>query len=477
MQALRLIGVVVALAAPATVHAGGYYIGDVGARATARGGAFVASPDSLLAIVYNPAGLALLNGAHLEGDLNLVSFDATFKRRCPCVDPTLADAALLDRELEQGFIGKDATNQRKAQDVPFAALGYGLPFLDLTVAFGVWGPQGARRYTFRTDAGHGAQRYSVTNVELKEVYYALGVALSPIEGLRIGATAQLYDFATVQELNLYANSRILQSPEVTDFDIPTKLDFRRNSALNWSLGVSYDLPLGLTVGGSVLGKRSVRAEGTATVELPSAVASFAQVQGDQIEVEVNLPPIWRAGLQWELEGVARAEAAVVVEAWQVNRSAVIRSKDVALVANGVATPLATIAIDYNFDTTVAYKLGGELNLFEPYVGVRGGYFYEPSVISPEFKDVSTPDLDKHAVSVGLATTWFGVTLEVAAQYIVLNTIEVTNSEKKQVAPLEPPLGSQEYVTTIGNGTYSGSYFIGSASLSVALDPLLGLGDD
>src|SRR6185503_10934914 len=37
-------------------EAGGFYLGDIGARGMARGGAFVAAPDDLLAIHYNTAG-------------------------------------------------------------------------------------------------------------------------------------------------------------------------------------------------------------------------------------------------------------------------------------------------------------------------------------------------------------------------------------------------------------------------------------
>src|SRR5206468_3659136 len=54
------------ITAAGTAQASGLYVGDIGTRGMARAGAFIASPDSLLALHYNPAGLALLSGFQME---------------------------------------------------------------------------------------------------------------------------------------------------------------------------------------------------------------------------------------------------------------------------------------------------------------------------------------------------------------------------------------------------------------------------
>ena len=46
-----------------------------------------------------------------------------------------------------------------------------------------------------------------------------------------------------------------------------------------------------------------------------------------------------------------------------------------------------------------------------------------------------------------------------------------------LGPLDPPAGSSTYLTTVGNGTYSGNYLIGAASLAVEFDEVLGLKDE
>ena len=56
-----------------TARAGGFNIYEMGARATARGGAFTATADDGSAIFYNPAGLAWLDqGWHVSANLSLI---------------------------------------------------------------------------------------------------------------------------------------------------------------------------------------------------------------------------------------------------------------------------------------------------------------------------------------------------------------------------------------------------------------------
>lgn len=61
--------------------AGGFNIYEMGARATALGGAFTATADDGSAIFYNPAGLAWLGeGFHVSGDMALIMPTSKFQR-------------------------------------------------------------------------------------------------------------------------------------------------------------------------------------------------------------------------------------------------------------------------------------------------------------------------------------------------------------------------------------------------------------
>ncbi|MEE2904734.1 MAG: outer membrane protein transport protein [Myxococcota bacterium] len=474
---LKLSGLLLTVTFATPSIAGGYYVGDVGTRGMARGGAFVAAPNSLLSIHYNPSGLALLDGGfHLSGDLNLVNYQAAFARKCPCVNGELADADLLDQELTESFIGRTAEETRGLQEIPYIGLAYGFDWNHLTVGLAVYGPQGPRRFSYNVPGAKPSeqpQRYSSLSVEVAEAYYSLVVAASPIKGLRLGFGAQLYQFSTRQELTLWANSGLITTPEDSDWDIPTVVEFASSIRPNWTFGASYDIVPGLTVGASVIGQRSIRADGTSEIQLPPSAASIATIEGSEIQLEINLPPIWRLGVQYQEPKWFAAEIAVVYEAWHVYDYARIRSKDVNIILNDEAVKLATIDLPYDFEDTWSLRIGGQFDHFAPYVTVYGGYFYEPSAVPQANKDLSSPDLNKHGFSGGIATQWFGTTLTLGAQYITLESTSITNSERKLVGPLPPPSGSEELLTTIANGDYSGNYFIMSASLSAAFDEILG----
>ena len=454
-----LWSVLFGLIGPVSALAGGLNIADIGARGMARGGAFIANPDSLLAIHYNPAALSRLRGAHAEGALALVDFDYSFQRKCPCVDPAIAGvarAAELDAELESRFARRSASsNQLGPQSVPFAGIAYGFEPLDLTIAFAAYGPMSPAHWKFGelTLPSSQPQRFSAVEVELFEARYALAVALSPIEGLRIGGSAILYSFRSKTTAHLWTNSDLLtpQGPEDPDQDVTLDLEFSRAAAANWSLGISYDIFDWLVVGASVLGKRSIRADGTADLGLPEKLDGFLEIKGNAVQAEANIGPIWRAGVEARRDGIGAIELAAVYERWSSYEGLRVRAENSAgekITINDA--PLATIDIPFGLDDTFSVRLGGELYLFEPYLGLRAGAFFEPSAVPVQKKDVATPDLDKFAFTLGLATTWYGVTVELAGAYVALQTLDVTNSERRLFGAQGTTSRSDELLTIIGN---------------------------
>jgi long-chain fatty acid transport protein len=476
----------VILLAPTVARGAGYYITDIGTQGLARAGAFVASPDSLLAMHYNPAGLSQLSGLHFEVDLSLVQLSAAFQRACPCVDPGLSGAGMLDQALSEAFASHpQSTNTPLA--IPFIGIAYGFPVADLTIGFAVYGPN-AGKFKWGPDLKDSANnpsfsqiaksypgRYSAQEATTLDANFQLTAALQPISGLRVGGSAIVYQNGNTQLLDLWVNPAFAPQPEQTDFDVPLNITFKRNFALNWNLGASYDILPGLTLGASFRGKRSIRAEGTIDQTLPKLLRDLGAVtNGNRMEIELNTPPIARAGLQYAIPHLFKAEAAFVYEGWSVYDQIVIRPKDITVQIRANDTPqmLSRIVQPRGWQNTYSIRVGGEVNVLEPLVGFRAGYFFEPSAIPPDRVDISRVDLNKHGFGLGASTTFLGFTLQIAAMYVILQTEEVHDSKVKITSTLQPPIGSDALLTTIGNGTYSGSYFIGSASLSFALDPLL-----
>lgn len=483
-------------------QAAGFYLTDIGTRGMARGGAFIAAPDSLLALHYNPAGLSYLKGLQVELSLSPVIMDAQFQRKCPCViDRNVVldglDANALDAQLEARYTQASKTNTQLY--IPFISLGYGLEALDTTIALGVWGPNSGRhdygalppatRPTFVTEADTQPGRYSGLQMKTIEVNFGIGFGMRPFKGmpgldrLRIGGMLMGFQSGNDQVLHMYVNSDTLadiygRTPENAKLDAPIVFSFKESFAINWAVGANYEIIDGLTFGASFRGQRNIKTSGTIDVTLPAELQGdlrdptddVARVTGNEVDVSLSTAPIFRSGLQYEVPSLFRAELAWVWEGWSAHDRVVIQPKGINFeIAGQPAEALGEIVAERRWKDTWSLRLGGEFTLWEPYITLQGGYYYEPTAIAPQRVDPSRIDLDKHGFSVGAATTWYGVTLNLAFQYTKLVGTTVTDSLQTQTAPLD---GAQDVLTNIGNGDYSGQYFIFSTGLSFALDPLL-----
>lgn len=473
-----------ALFAPLEARAGGFYISDIGTRGMARAGAFVAAPDSLVALHYNPAGLSRLRGLHAEASLSIVGMSLDYQRKCPCLLPSNPEGFLLDPALEASFA---PVSSNTPLAIPFLGVAYGLPMWDLTVALGAYGPNSGRHEwgtlpsasspAFPLLAARQPQRYSALEVKNLEANYVLGAGAQPLQGLRVGATVMLYQSGSDQTANLWVNSKTFaQIPEDPNFDVPLDVEFTSKLQLSWSVGASYEPLPGLTVGASFRPGRHISSEGKIGVSLPALLSNFgASIVGDQIGITLDTAPIVRVGVEYAVPNVFEVEAAVVGELWSNHKEIVVSPKNISFTLGDTTQGLGDIVLPRNWRDTYSIRVGGELNLFQPLVGVQAGYFFEPSAIPAERVDTSRVDLDKHGFALGLSTQLYGVRLDVSAMYVLLSELRVRDSVIEIKAPLASAspsdLGSRDYVTIVGNGDYSGNYLIGSAALSFELDAL------
>lgn len=484
--------VVLTLSADAA-QAAGFYITDLGARGMAVGGAFVAAPDGLTALHYNPAGLAGQSGFRAELDVSLFASSFELQRRCPCVFPeriTDQDPAALDRALESTFGLAESSG---LQPIPFLAASYGFPWLDLTVAVGAYGPHGAGydwgERSYEVALGQ-AQRYSLISAESLEANYQLGAAFQPLPGLRVGASFLLYQVKSEQFLHIYANTVLtpfaenvstLITLEGQAFDIPVTLAFDA-WAPNWSVGASYELPFGFVVGASFRGPRSVDTVGSLSAEVPS-ILSEAGIGvangGGPVRVRFSLPAIARVGLQYNLPNLLTVEAAVVWEGWSAHQRVELYADDVRLtVGNEPPSSLGLLQLDRSWRNTASLRLGARSTWLEPWLSAAVGYFYEPSAVPSHRLSGSAIDLDKHGLSMGLGTTILGARLELSLAHVIYRDTTVNDSQVVLPNALSnrddnnpEAFGTDRYQTRIGNGDYRASATVVSLGVSFALDAL------
>ena len=464
---------------------------DIGTQGKSRAGAWVAAPDDLLAIHYNPSGLSLMKGFHLETSVEMVAFQGKFERSCPCVPGDSPDRMEHDAALQKIF-DENPAETNKPVFIPFLGAAYGFDFLDLTVGLALWGPTGGRlkygelpRTTnprFDTEAEKQPGRYNGLDMDEIEANVALGLSLSPFKGFRIGATAVLFQAGSDQTVHLWANLPTFAGnpprPENPGLDIPVVFSFKENAGLNWAVGAGYDipeismLPGRLSLGASFRGKRDIRTAGQVSAQIPQSLAEIADVQGDEVTVEASVAPLFRAGIQYDLPDLFELEVAFVWEGWSANDLIVIRPNNVTFAVQGQdPIDLPKFEIERRWKDTWALRVGGEFKVFEPELGIGLGYFYEPSGIPAERLEPSRIDLDKHGVGLGLSTTFAGFRLELSGMYVAMSSLTVSNSKVDISAP-ELNGSNPNFVTITGNGRYSGRYFISSLSLSVVLDDLM-----
>ena len=110
----ELIGAVVAIyGSPA--RAGGFYVPEIGGRATAMGAAVVADGDDPSAVFHDPANLVRTEGFQIEVAADLVLPSVTFFRR-PLTDPNTGQYIHFD----------GASNTNSVVVVPFIGASYRL---------------------------------------------------------------------------------------------------------------------------------------------------------------------------------------------------------------------------------------------------------------------------------------------------------------------------------------------------------------
>ena len=478
---LRLIVGLTVTCASGWASGSGFYIGDVGTRGLARGGAFVAAPDSLLAASYNPAGLAQLRGFHFELSLAYVELRADIDRRCPCLDPE------TDANLASTF-QRSSTSTPLA--IPYVGIGYGFDWLNTHVAFAAWGPNSGRHdwgeipdtslgsERFARQSLAQSQRYSAFKVENFEANFTLNLAMEPVEGLRLGVTGYLHYSGSNQSVSVWANSATFAGPaENTDFDVPLEVDLDPSPGLGWGVGASYEIVSGLSIGTSFRSQRTVRDTGSLAAQLPVFfLRNFpdSRIEGDAVDIDFEIAPIWRGGVEYRMPGVFRVEAAVVWEGWSVHDEIIVSPQNVQVIVPLANEPIVVpeIVLPRDWNDTWSFRLGGEVHVLQPYVDLRWGYFYENSAVPEATVAASRIDRPKHGVSLGAAVTWRGITLEVAATYVHLLPISIDDSAIRVtgVFPTEPdesgaaPFGSIDNLSVVGNGDVTGNYLMGAVSL-------------
>jgi long-chain fatty acid transport protein len=438
---VRVVAVVVAIislagAVSSTAYAGNMFLPVQGSRPLGRGGAFTAGVDDGHALYYNPAGLADIDGMSFLIDGALVFQRVGYDR----VDSGGNPLAHVDADM-------------KILPIPTLSLTWKPKKIRgqwLTLGFGVWTPYlGINSYP-----ENGPQRYS--NISLN------GSLLAVIE---VAAAFRIRDWlwlgVGLQTMYLHFQSRVMLSacsqlncaPEDPGFDslteVKTDSPFTPSGVVGaifafqkFRAGVNVQLPF------------FVRSTGTVKSRLPSdPFFANAELHGDQVGVDFDLPLVLRVGGEYRPRPSLRVELDFSYEAWSMQKNFTVKPKDVYISGvPGIGNYyLNTMYVVRGLNDTFAIHLGGEWEAVKKKIGgmvLRLGWILETSAAPDETASVLTPDALRNLLCFGSSLKLGPVRLDFGYAHVFFADRNVTNSRSLQLNPIQPALA-----VPVGNGRY------------------------
>ena len=490
---LALIGICATV--PISVFAGGFTVGDQGARTAGRAGATVARADDLSAIEYNPAGLAKLGQTrfHLGNRFGYVNED--FKR-APLYDWTKLD----DNGVPDYVRFKTVSNETPWQllnPMLVAATNFGLE--NWGFALGVYAPQGVRNQKFpyaigdpNQDKLDGGSRYMLTKRVVNLAYYDLSVAWKYKDIFGIGASLQWVDLASV-ELQLVVDGTTIPgmaNPVVSDYDMLVSLkgaDHIGGSAIigAWFKPKPY-LEIGLS--GRVIPVRlnadcklSVKPITLTSDEPPEMTRNNRKA--DDVKLSFTLPVTARLGVRYiHLDGdtpLFDLELDFVYESYHMTDAYDIDGNGLNVSIIGQEVPVDHIVLPKNWRDTFSVRLGGDYNLAPDLFSIRAGAFYESAARKEEYSFVDFYAGHRLGGSLGASVMFKGFDISLSYTYIFEFPITVSETEGRvyQQVPgsrCQPPYDStttchdnylNQPAPVANAGTYVSSYHLTSLSVS------------
>ena len=422
---------------------GGYYSGNKGAHASGRAGAFTAKADDLSAVIYNPAGLARLDGPMIQIG-NRLSYNALEFTRAPTLDwgetgipPYVGFAPVKNGVPWQGL-------------EPFAGFGSNFGLEDWGFALVAYAPPGTSRLSFPVDGG---QRYLMVRREAQILNYTANAAWKYHDDFGLGVSLQWIDVARL-DYSLVIDATSFSgghaNPVSSGLDMLASVrgsdHFTFNTVVGaWYRPVSF---LELGVAGQVIPTR-IHTHSTMSIKpLGEDLDEPVELRrdrklADDVRLSLPLPISARAGIRYLYETSRRplfdVELDLTYETWSRAERFTLDSGDLVAGLEGQELDIGVIEIEKQWRDTVGVHLGGDYLVVPDRLTLRGGVFYESAVAKDAYASVDFVSGRQLGGALG-ASVFFGK-LEAAVSYDYRRQPQVEITEGEARAYQEVP-GSQ-----------------------------------
>jgi long-subunit fatty acid transport protein len=415
-------------AARGEARAGVEYSTDLDAVALGQGGAFIAAPDTLAAVWYNPAGLALGHGWRFELEGGLIHSPLTYDRTPGPTGQPYPQVENRTPFLPAGLAGASYDFGRRG-------LAAGLFAYVPSSSHYEYDPNGAQRFAAVGGSYALVFVHAAAAIELPG-HVSIGLALGPT-------------FFHARQENVVSAAPDFAGPETKSWAVPITIRVDARPFLTGTLGASFRPRPWLAIGASVMPRFDIHTHGTASFELPPSLQTLATVQGNTLDATLHFPTIARLGVRVSPRPDLEVELAGVYEGWSRFRSIDLEPQiRVSVPALGVDMAIPTIQLIKNYRDVYSVRAGGELVL-RPWLRVRAGAFFESAGSSTAYFDITAPEANKVGVSLG-ATARLSrrLFLDVALAHTYAPEVDVNDSQLT-VRDVVSPTNT----TTVGNGVY------------------------
>lgn len=515
-------------------HAAAYYVGEIGARSTARGGANLVHPSDPSAAWLNPAALSFTSGVQLNVDLNLVFLNSSFIRDCGgvangCAAPeggttreyTGNDGSTRRYEVrddrpepnddatpgkaEPGFLGNLGTpsrfdglgsinNRAGVQPIPRLMLSFNADSIGLDgIALGAYffAPNNGD-YDFGADT---PTRYTLIDRDLLELYYGIAAAYRFGDWIAVGAGLQFVTAGLNQRVALSADQYSNEDP---NYDITAKIVGQQDFIPSGNFGIWTNpgklLGIGdLEFAASMQLGRSVKATGPITLEFgqklkeefidPGVISLDAT--GATATAEFDLAPFYRVGTRYgnDLGGGLSfdVEADFVYEGWSSYDHVFLSTNGVKVDFNpndeNPGEELPPVIQPKDWVDAWSARLGGTFGLFDRALEIHAGGYYETSAIPNETYSVELVDGEKVGAGVGISGKLYGVRVDVGYMHVFVfdRTVGAESIVYNGSSGDSLFLAGADTRTRVAMGKYSSGFDMINIALNVGFDELFGFG--
>jgi long-subunit fatty acid transport protein len=467
--ATLVAALLVALVVPRAARAGGMEVGDNGAVAMARGGAFVAKADNPAAVNYNPAGFAKLRGTQFAISLNAVRSKASF-RRLGRYDLGSGDTPFFPEVSTKNPWFAAPMHMMVTTD-------FGI-FDRVTFAAGFFAPSAAPS-GFAAEVNVGGrtlpapQRYDAVEMSGLIAFPTAGMAIRVLPWLDIGVTFQAV--VTKVATQNYANvGSACERSEDPLCDVVIKIDAEDMFSPSGSIGFLARPWGNFEFGGQLRLPSKAELKGEASLQFGPNVQKLAGsmryplIEPEKPSVTLNNQYPWmgRLGARYIFrrgeEEVGDIELDFVWENWSA-----VSVREINMNAKSLNKPMETQIMDSGYKDTYALKLGGHYRFAlgaNADLTLRFGAFFETETTAVSDTTLGSASAKRIGLCSGLGLRWGRYSLDMAYAHVFFPDRAVGQSSKRVMdfGSPDPSTGA-----VVGNGTYRNSTDMFSLQLTIA----------